>query len=399
MHPQNDAVASSSLIPLRDFMSASHSIYVKSWMNIPVPSLSGVARWILGQIGLGGSSNGELVQGEFVVMRNLEEIANAVIAHVAKDSTTPSSLIYSPTTFAAEFAQLLPDTTQGSLTPASTTLQILLRHLSRDRAALSLSTAANGAKTIKVGSPGSTAPPTPITQQDETIANLHTLIHSLTAQTTTLNDRITTLDKQARTALSANNRARALHALRSKKAAEALSKKREDSLAQVTGVLSAIDEAAGQVEMVGAMERSAAVLRDLNKQVGGVERVERVTDELREEMDGVEVTGALLGEPGKEVVDEEELDEELRALESEGRKEVEEKERKRVERELGSLPSVPVGAVGEEIQAAESGQETGAWEDARDAKAVEHDEADDGELSKSLEDLTLGKPREPAVEA
>src|SRR5437773_9601801 len=66
------------------------------------------------------------------------------------------------------------------------------------------------------------------------------------------------------------------------------------------------------------MEASTSVLRALHAQVGGVEKVADVVDGLREEMVKVDEIGNVIGETGP-VIDEEELDDELLAIESQER--------------------------------------------------------------------------------
>lgn len=149
-------------------------------------------------------------------------------------------------------------------------------------------------------------------------------------------------------------------ALRAKKLATTTLERRQASLDQISGVLTSIDDAATQVEMVNAMEASTGVLKALNKQVGGVERVDRVMEGLKEQMADVEDVSKVISEIGAAgpgaVVDEEELDDEIEAMlrdekekEDAVKKQAEEKqqaEAKRLKAEktaklLESAPSVP----------------------------------------------------------
>ena len=86
------------------------------------------------------------------------------------------------------------------------------------------------------------------------------------------------------------------------------------------------------------MEASAGVLKGFNKQIGGVERVEDVVENLREEMTKTgEVTQVITEGQMAGQVDEDEIDGELEAMETEQMREVEEREketrRKRQEEE------------------------------------------------------------------
>jgi charged multivesicular body protein 7 len=166
----------------------------------------------------------------------------------------------------------------------------------------------------------------PITSQDTSIASLVTLITSLRQQTASITDRITALTQQAQSSLALKNRTAALSALRSKKLAESTLKQRSDTLAQLEEVLAGIEQAADQVEIVNVLEGSRDVLRGLNKEVGGVDRVEDVLEDLREEMGKVDEVGEALREGATAGVDEDEVDEELAAMEAEEKRVREEKE-------------------------------------------------------------------------
>ena len=180
---------------------------------------------------------------------------------------------------------------------------------------------------------------TSITQQDMTIASLKTLIASLSTQVENLERKIKELSITAQNAVNNKNRISALSALRSKKLAERNLKQRTDTLAQVEEVYTKIEQAADQVEIVKVMEASTGVLRGLHAQVGGVERVEDVVEELREEMAKVDEVGNVISEAGP-VVDEGEIDDELEAMESEGRQTQEEKAAEETQRRLAELEKI-----------------------------------------------------------
>lgn len=91
-----------------------------------------------------------------------------------------------------------------------------------------------------------------------------------------------------------------------------------------------IEQAADQVTLVRVMEGSTGVLRSLQKEMGGVEKVEDVVEDLREEKTKVDDVGAALNEANASeavVAGDEELDEELEAMEKQQRQE-QERERK-----------------------------------------------------------------------
>ena len=237
--------------------------------------------------------------------------------------TSKVDLVYSRATFAHEFAHALNPT--HSLTPVD--LNILLIYLARDKQEISFDS-----KTIKFKSTNETIP-SPITQQDATIANLRDLISSLSTQLPPLTVRIATLDANARAAVASKSTTAARSALRSKKLAEATLARRTDTLTQLEEVFSKIEAAADQVEIVRVMEASATVLRGLHKEVGGVEGVEGVVDALKEEMGRVDEVSGIINEVGQGlVIDEAEVDEEFEALEQVEREKKEKAEEEKREK-------------------------------------------------------------------
>lgn len=182
-------------------------------------------------------------------------------------------------------------------------------------------------------------PLSPLTTQDRTIASLKNLIADLNAQITSLTARISDLTEKAQSAVKAKNRAVAMAALKSKKAAEATLTQRYGTLEQVEGVYSKIEQAADQVTLIRVMDASTGVLRNLHAQTGGIERVEDVVEGLREEMGKVDEMGQVMEEVGRgdRVVDEDAIDEELEALEQQDRAEREEKETEQTRERLAQL--------------------------------------------------------------
>ena len=355
-----DAVEQRKLVPLQDFLSATKSVYSKSW----VPSPWQVVSWGLRQIGIGGGPADKLAVGNFVVMANVEVAAEAVLRQVRQNnSTSLTSRIYSRELFESEFAHALSDPTMPDDPLSSNDVSILLTYLTRDKPALTYDS-----KAIKFAPMGTD--PEPITEQDRTIANLRTLITSLQTQVESLTARIDQLDAKVRAAISGKQTVQAKTALRSKKAAENTLTARTATLAQLEQVFTSIEQAADQVAIVRVMEASGSVLRDLHKEVGGVEGVEGVVERLREEMENVDEVGRVIEEGSAGAVDEGEVEDELEEMERverEKREAVEaeetrrrlaelegeeakrkvidsERERERVEREKGQMD---VDAVGE----------------------------------------------------
>jgi charged multivesicular body protein 7 len=308
-----EAVHSKDLYPLDTFISQATSIYHWSYAGAAL-------NWGLTRLGLRGPANTRgIASGKFVVIRNVEDVAKTVTQTMMSRRDSPADRIFTTDLFASE---LVPD-----LSP--TDLQVLLRHLSRDAAVC----AYDGA-TVKFKAPGE--PATQITETDATIAHLKSLLKSLHARVDTLSADITTCTARAKAAVEKSNRPVALAALKSRKTAEAALSHQVKALGQVEDVMTSIQTAAGNIELVRILERSSKVLSGLNKEIGGVERVDEVMEGLKNETDTVEEVNRVLAEAGT-VVDEEEVEDELDAL----MKETEEKEKaERVKEQLATIPPV-----------------------------------------------------------
>lgn len=193
---------------------------------------------------------------------------------------------------------------------------------------------------MKFGSPDEHL--THISAQDKTIASLKTIIADLNLQITALDVRIKTLSEKAQTAVKAKNRITALAALKSRKATETTLAQRYDALSQLEGVYGKIEQASDQVAVFRVMEASTGVLQILHAQVGGVERVEDVVEGLRIQMSKVDEIGQVMEEAGRgeAVVDDDAVDEELKALEQQDRLEREEKEAEKTRQRLAELAAV-----------------------------------------------------------
>lgn len=313
-----------------EFLSARGSAYARragGW-GWKVFSPWEVVRWGVRTI-LGGSGDaeGRLKGGEFVMLENVERVAAEVLRRQEKNGQGLTDRIWSREAFAKELAEH----TESGVPIPDHDIAILLRFLERDKPSLTYTD-----KVVKFKTPSSTTQPEPITHQDATIALLKQLISAMTYQCSTLSTRIASLNATAAAAVKSSNRISALAALRSKKLAERTLKQRADTLSQLEEVYTQIEQAADQVEIVRTMEASAVVLRGLNKQVGGVERVEDVIEGLREEMAKVDEVGQVIGEPlggAREQIDEDEVDEELEAMEREERMKEERRVKDREDRE------------------------------------------------------------------
>ncbi|KAH0547721.1 hypothetical protein FGG08_000211 [Glutinoglossum americanum] len=236
--------------------------------------------------------------------------------------------IFSKDMFVKQFAKVLSDKHELS----DTDFTALLIFLSRDKGEI-----AYDGKTIKFKTLNEVA--TSIKTEDTTIASLKSIIADLSHQVSSLTSRIDSLSTAARNAVTQKNRVSALASLRSKKLAETTLSRRSEMLAQLEQVYSKIEQAADQVEIVRIMKASTVVLKGLHAEVGGTERVEDVVEELREEMSKVDEVGKVIaevGDPGLGV-DEEEVDDELEAMEREEKGKEDEAAAQETKRRLAAL--------------------------------------------------------------
>lgn len=287
--------------------------------------------WTLRQIGVTDPSRGDdkLPKGEFVLMENVEKASKAFDSKISEASSR-FDRVFSKTQFYKMFSSgLLED---QKLSEAD--MEVLLRFLSREKA-----TVEYDGKLVRVMGAGE---PRGITEEDATIASLKELIEKLQHQTKILNDKIEQLEVEARKAVARKNKVSAMAALKSKKVAEASLSQRYASLSQVEEVALKIEQAADNVQLVKVMESSSSVLKNLNTQVGGVDKVDAVMDEVRDKMSDTEELSNILAESTGAAIDEDQLDDELAAMEKEAK---EKQEAKEAEETLGKLPDVPSQAL------------------------------------------------------
>ena len=154
--------------------------------------------------------------------------------------------------------------------------------------------------------------------------------------------RISSLSETAQKAINNKSRTIALAALRSKKLSEATLTQRLDTLTQLEGVYSKIEQATDQVAIVRAMEASTGVLQNLHAQVGGIEKVEDVIEGLKNEMGKVDDIGSVIeaGAQLDSVVDESAVDEELESLERQANAREDEQGAHQTKKKLASIDAV-----------------------------------------------------------
>ncbi|KAK6515350.1 hypothetical protein TWF506_007692 [Arthrobotrys conoides] len=323
----NEGIASEEFIPLKNFLAREGSIYYKPWVD-PWKVLS----WGLKQVGVGGGGavSAKLVNGEVVVVKNVEEVSQKVVKVISRGQRDIDRIM-TLETLEHEIGNIIDKKVQLS----EKDMKVLVKHISRD-----LGEASVQGKTIKFKPADSTLQP--ISQSDITTAQLKHLIITQNLKVDALSSRITALQDKAKQAVLAKNKITALSALKSKKMTEEHLQTVTNSLSSLESVLMKIEQAVDNAALIDTLEQGSKVLAGLNKVTGGVERVEKVMDELQEQMDETDEISRIVTEPGTTRLDEIEGDvqEEFEALikeERERERKLEEEKRRKIEEEDAKL--------------------------------------------------------------
>lgn len=384
----NEAITAGDLIPLPQYLAAKQSILARpassfSLASVPWAVLSWGVRQVGAATGLGGSGgvSEKLPKTRLVVLANVEAAAK-IFAEKTEEASSRFERTWSKPHFLKTFqAELLPP---GKLSAADA--DVLLTFLSRDKGLV----ACDG-KVVKLKDDAGTSSSDEITSEDAAVAQLKELTEYLTHQTSILSRRVDELNAAAKDAVARGNRVAALAALKSRKIAESSLRTRFATLSQLEEVAARIEQASDQVQLVKVMATSTDALKGLNGKVGGADAVGDVVDRLREQMDAVDEVGTILAESAGPVVDEDEIDEELAALEGEEKKKEEEKAR--AEREAEEAKEAE--EVQRQLEAIGSAKEPTAETEQRDAPrpgSADREAAVEGIRRLSLEEPLPAQP-------
>ncbi|KAK3182088.1 hypothetical protein K4F52_006653 [Lecanicillium sp. MT-2017a] len=329
-----ESVSDHTMFPLQTFLQSPHNVFQKSWSGIPWA----VMGWTLRQIGIVDPARGEdkLPKGQYVITENLHS-ATKQFGSIMEEHQSRFDRIFTKAQFHNTFAS---DLIEGQRL-SETDTDVLLRHLSRDKDMIEF----NG-KIIRVKATAGSEPPG-ISEDDVAIASVKELTTRTKHQADLLDARVEELEQEAKKALARKNKVSAMAALRSKKAAETTLAARYATLNQLEEVVTKIEQASDNIQLVKVMEASSGVLKSLNAQVGSAEKVDDVMFDLREQMTDTEELSNMLADSSIAPVDEGEVDEELELMEKEI-KEREDREKaaagdKEAQAALERLGEVPAG--------------------------------------------------------
>lgn len=155
-----------------------------------------------------------------------------------------------------------------------------------------------------------------VTAQDKAILdmkNQRDKLHQYQRRITVLTDKETDIAKQM---LAKGDKRRALLALRRKKYQESLLSKTDAQLEQLEKLTSSVEFALIQKDIVFGLQQGTRVLQEIHAEMGGIEKVEKLMGETADAIAYQQEVSDMLG--GRiSAHDEEEVEDELRALEEE----------------------------------------------------------------------------------
>ncbi|KAK1459079.1 Snf7 family protein [Colletotrichum melonis] len=137
-------------------------------------------------------------------------------------------------------------------------------------------------------------------------------LHQYQRRITVLTDKETAIAKQM---LAKGDKPRALLALRRKKYQESLLQKTDAQLEQLEKLTSSVEFAMIQKDVVFGLQQGTKVLKEIHSEMGGIEHVEKLMGETADAIAYQREVSEMLG--GRiSVQDEEEVEDELAALEA-----------------------------------------------------------------------------------
>ena len=324
-----DAINKKAFVPMHEWTTSTQSIYRKSWLP-KLPTVGGVlsSAWEFGKKSIFGPST-QLPAGSFVLVANVEAVAEAILAQYRSlPHTSNADRIYSKTAFWKRFGKALNE----DVAITARDLDVLLKYMARDRQALSV----NG-NTIKFKA-GTDDQPSPITQEDVALAQLHDAIEMVKERLLAIQADATKCGLAAKEALQLKQMVRAKHCLRKKKMAESSLEHYTNLNLQLEESYAKVQQAADQVDLVEAMKAGAEAMSILNKKVGGAEGVQKVVDAVNDEIATTDEITSIINESAAPI-DESEIDDELAELEKVEKEKKEREEAAKTAELLAELPA------------------------------------------------------------
>jgi charged multivesicular body protein 7 len=339
-----DAIKKGAFVPAQDWLTSTQSIYQKSWFRLPKVSVGGVlsGAWELGRTTLLGPST-QLPAGSFVIVANVEAAAETILTqHRNQPHMSIADRIYSKPAFLERFGNVFD--LDAPITPRD--LDVLLMHMVRDRQELAVESG-----TIKFKADTEDRP-SPVTQEDAAMAELHDAIDRVQARVALLQENIAKSGLAAKEAVQLKQLTRAKTCLRSKKLSESSLEHYTNLSVQLEESYLKLQQAADHVGMLEAMKAGADAMALLNKKVGGAEGVQKVMDSINEEIATTEEITNIINESAT-VVDESEIDDEFAELEKAEKEKQNKEEAAKTAELLAELPDTKKLRKEENVETAE----------------------------------------------
>ncbi|KAF9475867.1 hypothetical protein BDN70DRAFT_883201 [Pholiota conissans] len=304
-------------------------MYDPGWLPVRIASyvVGKPLWWALEQIGivgeeglLGGSSRGHHHKDTswwdtYVLLHLVEAAADEVLERQAGLQVNAGDALYTLDTFRTTFGACVD--AAGLLEPLrELDARVLVKYLERDRGALVVDK-----EIIKFVDKQAPAEECTITGVDAGIVELKTAIRNLYAQVDALHGKIDDCTHKASAALQQKRKPAALSYLRSRKLLEEQLNKRLGSLSTLESTFLTVEAAAGDIKIMKTYESSTATLRAILAHPSierssvdkTMEALAEASTDAKELDDAIRIGGDVALGVG-EIVDDEELEEEWKAM-------------------------------------------------------------------------------------
>jgi charged multivesicular body protein 7 len=290
-------------MPLSVFKAQTKSILSSRWFDV-----RSIAAWAITKSGLWDTTwkaataarNKLVLRNEkYIDLQALDKMASEVLQHLKEQATSYTTSVFEKDSAVVSIRKEWPRLSTDDVS-------VILTYLSRDKAMLAVDDIY-----VKIYGPRVAGP---ISEKDRAVVNLKTVIGQVSVRVDRLSLRIGEDTSRAKDAIKRNNNALAKYALRSKKSVEASQTKSLEMLENLEMVLTKIDEASDQLEIVNALQSGATILASLNAEVGGAERLSELMDNVRDHVDETDEIGREIASLTADHIDDDEVDEELEAL-------------------------------------------------------------------------------------
>ncbi|KDR73493.1 hypothetical protein GALMADRAFT_251201 [Galerina marginata CBS 339.88] len=340
---------------LADFLTAKVSLYDPGWLPARIAAyVVGKPLWwaleqmgVVGEEGFLGSGsrqhrhNDTSWWGDYIFVPLVEKAADAVMERQEERMAGPGDALYSLESFRTVFAGVAGGEENATLRELDT--KVLVKFLERERGVIVVDK-----ETIKFVDKDAPVEERRITAVDRGIVELKNAIRNLQAQVEALQSKIEECTRKASSALQKKRKPAALGYIRSRKQLEDLLQKRLGSLGTLESTFITVEAAAGDVEIMKSYESSTATLRAIlahpSLERSSIDKtMEALADanaDARDVDDAVRIGGNIaLGV--EDAIDDDELEEEWKAMVREAEAESASKGLDAVGSKLGDISKTP----------------------------------------------------------